>query len=265
MPAIARPHILLVGCGKMGASLLRGWLQTNSISQATVLEPGELPFSDPRIDHIRTMRPDEYDMAILAVKPQILKDVCAMLKPHIAADLPVLSIAAGQTLAALESYFHAGQPVIRTMPNLPASIGEGMTAACANEPGRAFKDTADALMNAVGKCVWLDDEKLMDAVTAISGSGPAYVFYLIEALGDAAKKLGLPDKVAMQLARQTVIGSAALAGTEADIPAATLRENVTSPNGTTAAALSILMDGRFADIMKEATAKAAARSKELSQ
>lgn len=265
MPAIARPHILLVGCGKMGASLLRGWLQTNSISQATVLEPGELPFSDPRIDHIRTMRPDEYDMAILAVKPQILKDVCAMLKPHIAADLPVLSIAAGQTLAALESYFHAGQPVIRTMPNLPASIGEGMTAACANKQGLAFKDTADALMNAVGKCVWLDDEKLMDAVTAISGSGPAYVFYLIEALGDAAKKLGLPDKVAMQLARQTVIGSAALAGTEADIPAATLRENVTSPNGTTAAALSILMDGRFADIMKEATAKAAARSKELSQ
>lgn len=265
MSAPARPHILLVGCGKMGASLLRGWLQSNSITQATVLEPGELPFSDPRIDHIRAMRPDEYDIVVLAVKPQILKDVCAMLKPHIAADLPVLSIAAGQTLAALECYFHAGQPVIRTMPNLPASIGEGMTAACTNEAGRPYKDTADALMNAVGECVWLEDETAMDAVTAISGSGPAYVFYLIEVLTDAAKKLGLPDRIAAQLARQTVIGSAALAGTEGDVPAGTLRENVTSPNGTTAAALDVLMDGRFAEVMKEATAKAAARSKELSQ
>lgn len=259
-----KPHILLVGCGKMGGALLRGWLQSNSVSHVTVLEPGALPFTDPRIDHLKQIRADEYEMVVLAVKPQVMHEACAAIKPYIDAGIPVLSIAAGQTTAALESYLHPGQPIIRAMPNLPAAIGEGITAACTNKTGQDHQSVADTLLKAVGDCVWLNDESLMDAVTAISGSGPAYVFYLIEALSDAAEKLGLPAAIAGQLARQTVIGAAALAGMEDKISAGELRENVTSKGGTTAAALSVLMDGRLANILNEATAKAAARSKELS-
>ncbi len=264
MVTAARPHILLVGCGKMGGALLRGWLQANIVSHVSVLEPGKLPVTDPRVTHLTKLKEDDYDMVVLAVKPQVMKDACADIKPRIAATIPVLSIAAGQTIAALESYFHPGQPAIRAMPNLPAAIGEGITAAYANKNALPHQSIADQLFKAVGECVWLKEESQMDAVTAISGSGPAYVFYLIETLTEAAIKLGLPAIMAAQLARQTVIGSAALAGDDDQTPAAQLRENVTSKGGTTAAALSVLMDGRFQNLLNEATAKAAARSKELS-
>lgn len=265
MATASRPHILLVGCGKMGGALLRSWLQANIVSHVSILEPGKLPVTDPRVSHLTTIKDDDYDMVVLAVKPQVMKEACAEIKPLIAATIPVLSIAAGQTIAALESYFHVGQPVIRAMPNLPAAIGEGITAAYANKKALPHQVIADQLFKAVGECVWLKDENQMDAVTAISGSGPAYVFYLIEALSEAAMKLGLPAAIAAQLARKTVTGSAALADVDSETPPAQLRENVTSKGGTTAAALSVLMDGRFQDLLNEATAKAAARSKELAQ
>lgn len=259
------PHILLVGCGKMGGAMARGWLNAGCAGHITILEPNPLPLSDDRITHIQTASGiDGADIVVLAVKPQMMAEICASVKPHIGKDTPILSIAAGQTTGVLESYFHAGQPVIRSMPNLPAAVGKGMTAAYPNANGVAYKDLADTLLKAVGECVWLDDESQMDAVTAISGSGPAYIFYLIEALEQAAQKLGLPAATAAQLARQTVIGSAVLAEVDADTSASALRENVTSKGGTTAAALSVLMDGRWQDILNDATAKAKARSEELS-
>lgn len=265
MAAAQAPHILLVGCGKMGGAMVRGWLEAGCAERVTILEPNPLPVSDARITHIHSANDiTPADMVVLAVKPQIMADVCATLKPHIGADTPVLSIAAGQTTRAIEGYFHDGRPVIRAMPNLPAAIGKGITAAYANANGAAHKDLADMSLRAVGDCVWLDDESRMDAVTAISGSGPAYLFYLIEALSEAAQKLGLPATIAEGLARQTVIGAAALAEADAQTPVATLRENVTSKGGTTEAALSVLMDGRWQDILNDATAKATARSEELS-
>lgn len=265
-PMASKPHILLVGCGKMGAALLRGWLETGSIAHVDVLEPNPLPFADPRVARLNSANEIDpaFDMAVLAVKPQILRDVCAVIKPHVIANKPVLSIAAGQTAAAIEQCFHAGQSVIRAMPNLPASIGHGMTGAYANKAAAAHIDTADALLRAVGECVWLKEETLLDAVTAVSGSGPAYVFYLIECLQEAAIMAGLPKDMAGVLARQTVMGAGALAAEEKDLSATTLRENVTSPGGTTAAALSVLMDGRWQDILTEAVLKAKARSEELS-
>ena len=152
------------------------------------------------------------------------------------------------------------------MPNTPAAIGKGMTVACANTKVSAKqKSMTENLLDTLGVTDWLENETLFDAVTGLSGSGPAYIFYMIEAMAKAGTTLGLEPGFAMKLARQTVIGSAALAEREASLPASKLRENVTSPNGTTAAALSVLMDGKFQDIITTAIAKASARSKELSQ
>lgn len=262
----SKPHILLAGCGKMGSALLGGWLGGGSVSHVTVLEPNPLSFTDNRITQIYSANDinGRGDMLVLAVKPQILADVCAMIKSHIKKDMPVLSIAAGQTTASIEKHLHENQPVIRAMPNIPASIGKGITGAYAHKNAQAYKQTADTLLAAIGQCVWLDDEALLDAVTAVSGSGPAYVFYLIEMLTQAGMQSGLPADIAAQLARQTVIGSAALADKDPASSPASLRDNVTSPNGTTAAALSVLMDGRWQEILNEAVAKAKARSEELS-
>lgn len=261
-------NIALVGCGKMGSALLRGWL-TSRVGHVDVLEPGDLPSmlrADALTHHTTaaTMT-GPWDMVVLAVKPQIMKNVCAALAPRIAADQPVLSIAAGQTMAALQSYFTADQPVIRTMPNTPAAIGQGVTVACA---ARAIvqhhRSIADQLLRATGLVLWTENETDMDAVTALSGSGPAYVFYLIEMMTNAGIAAGLDADIAAILARQTVIGSATLAATDSHLTAATLRQNVTSPGGTTEAALAVLMDGQVQQIMNEAVMAAAKRSRELS-
>lgn len=261
-----KPHILLVGCGKMGGALLSGWLTVGCAARVTVLDPHDIAIDSPLVTHVRTLNDiDTPDIVVLAIKPQILGDVCAALKPVIKADTPILSIAAGQTSAAISRHFHDGQPVIRAMPNLPAAIGRGITAAYANQTGAPHKEAADTLLQATGACVWLKDESRMDAVTAVSGSGPAYVFYLIECLAEAGIQAGLPADIAAELARQTVIGAAALADQD-DAPApGTLREHVTSKGGTTEAALSVLMDGRWRDILSEAVAKAKTRAEELSQ
>lgn len=264
----------LAGCGKMGGAMVRGWLNAGLISHIDILDPSGLPSEihdkemvTGHVD-VRTFaaKAANWDTLVIAIKPQIMDEFCSKIADVLPASLCVISIAAGQTIASFETRFGAKQPIIRSMPNTPAAIGKGVTVACTNtHVSEAQKQTADKLLSAMGKVEWTNDENLMDAVTAVSGSGPAYVFHLIEALAEAGVKAGLDAKISMNLARQTVIGAAALAEHEASTPASKLRENVTSPNGTTAAALEVIMDGRLQDLMNEAVAKATARSKELSK
>ena len=268
--------IALIGCGKMGSALLRGWLASGQIKHVYVLDPGGLPeeFEDEAPARVTFYdKPEMFAGArppasvfVIAVKPQIMDEVCHAIKKSVPADALVLSIAAGQTIAKFENYFGASQPVIRSMPNTPAAIAKGVTVGCPNaHVTSAQKTLADNLLKAVGHVEWIADEGLLDAVTAVSGSGPAYIFLLIEAMAAAGVKAGLKADFAMKLARQTVIGSAALA--DADLlPAETLRKNVTSPGGTTAAALDILMaPSGMQDLFDKAIAAATARSKELSR
>jgi pyrroline-5-carboxylate reductase len=256
----------------MGGALLRGWLKVGIAKHIYVLEPQGLPegCADARVSAFRetsafiAANPSS-DVTILAVKPQIMETACKGVKPAVASESLVLSIAAGKTIAALEAVFGSAQPIVRVMPNTPAAIGKGISVAVANPPvAAAQKKLADNLLHAAGLVEWITDENLMDAVTAVSGSGPAYVFLLIEAMAEAGEKAGLPAGLSMKLARQTVIGSAALAEAEPDISAAKLRENVTSPNGTTAAALKVLMDsGEMQSLFDRAIAAAVKRGKEL--
>ena len=265
-------HPALVGCGKMGGALLRGWLELETVTAVSILEPGALPpdVSDhPRIIHhrdITALQNDKnpVDIIILAVKPQIMDDICKDLPEIVTPALPILSIAAGRTIESFEQHFGQDQPVIRAMPNTPAAIGKGITVAAKNPhvtPSQT--ETAQTLLSTAGPVEWVTDESLFNAVTALSGSGPAYVFLLIETLAKAGEKQGLDADLAMTLARRTVIGAAALAEADPDSPAATLRENVTSPGGTTQAALNVLMTGELQDLFDRALAAATQRGEEL--
>ncbi len=268
--------IALIGCGKMGSALLRGWLASGQVKHVYVLDPGGLPeeFEDEAPARVTFYdKPEMFAGArppasvfVVAVKPQIMDSVCHAIKKAVPADALVLSIAAGQTIAKFEGYFGASQPVIRSMPNTPAAIAKGMTVGCPNaHVSPAQKTLADNLLKAVGHVEWVADEGLLDAVTAVSGSGPAYIFLLIEAMAAAGVKAGLKADFAMKLARQTVIGSAALADAD-PLSAETLRKNVTSPGGTTAAALDVLMaPSGMQELFDKAIAAATARSKELSR
>lgn len=266
-PSLPSLHIALVGCGKMGGAMLRGWMDSG-VGRVDVLEPHDLPVAiGPGMTHHRdgASFTGTWDMVVIAVKPQVMKDVCEKLSTNLSAATPILSIAAGQKIAAFQTYFNAAQPVIRTMPNTPAAVGQGAIVACASPQITAQQRAiADALLHNLGLTLWTNNEDDMDAVTALSGSGPAYVFYLIEALAQAGVQAGLDADMASALARQTVIGSAALAAHDAKLSAARLRENVTSPGGTTEAALRVLMDGRWQDILNDALAAATKRSKDLS-
>ncbi len=253
----------LAGCGKMGTAMVWAWLSADLVERIDILDPHGLP---PELENdkikLRTDAAPDWDLLFLAIKPQDVAAFGASIK--LPPDLAVVSIAAGKSLASLQSAF-GSRPFVRAMPNTPASIGMGMTVACANDLANTkHKHRAETLLSALGAFEWTKDESILDTVTALSGSGPAYVFYLIETMAQAGIKSGLDPDLAMKLARQTVIGAAALADHQ-DIPVSKLRENVTSPNGTTAAALSVLMDGKFQDIMTEAIAKATARSRELSK
>lgn len=270
-------NIALIGCGKMGTAMLRGWLKSNIENRVYVVDPQPLPedlddfipnplasFTAPA-DLIAAA--PKIDIAVLAVKPQVMDEVCRAVSAAIPRSAPVLSIAAGRTIASLEACFGNTQPVIRAMPNTPAALGKGITVATANrQVTPAQRQDAERVMQAMGQVRWVEDEALMDPVTAVSGSGPAYVFLLIEVMAKAGEKQGLSPDLAMILARQTVIGSAALAEQEAETPAETLRRDVTSPGGTTAAALGVLHDsGAMQDLFDRAVAAATARGKELSQ
>ena len=264
--------VVLIGAGKMGEALLRGWL-------ARGLDPAQIVLFDPApgpdllaLAAARQIRLNPALSAVtgtavlvLAVKPQIMQDVLPQFVPLTQGGGLVLSIAAGKPIGFLEQYF-AGSPIVRAMPNTPAAIGQGITVLYANKAvAAAQQELAAALMRAVGAVEWIIDEALMDPVTAVSGSGPAYVFLLIEALARAGEQAGLDAELAYRLAQQTVSGAAALAA-QSDVSASVLRENVTSPGGTTAAALDILMrpDG-LQRLMNSAVLAATQRSRELAQ
>lgn len=268
--ASAERTLLLVGCGRMGSALLRGWRAGGAASRFVVVEPAGVPSGLAAAADIAWHRePDTLPReampaaVVFAVKPQAVDAVVPHYRRWVDPATVFLSIVAGKTLNALARHLgHAA--LVRTMPNLPAAIGRGFTVACANAlvtPDQ--KRLCDTLLAAVGESAWIDDEALLDAVTAVSGSGPAYVFLLIEALARAAEREGLPADLALRLARSTVAGAGALAQLSDEGPAQ-LRESVTSPGGTTQAALDLLMaaDGLEA-LMVRAVAAAAARSRAL--
>lgn len=262
--------LLLVGAGKMGGALLEGWL-------AHGLDPKQIFVRDPKPSRAIAARlgkrrvgvapvlPDPPAIVVLAVKPPLADHVLVEIGPFMGKRTVLLSVAAGRTLASLARPLSKGAAIVRAMPNTPAAIGQGISVAVANDKvTRGQKRICDALLGAVGEVVWLDDERLMDAVTAVSGSGPAYVFLLAENLAEAGVKAGLDRALADRLARATVAGAGALLRWSPR-SAAELRKNVTSPKGTTAAALEALMGpGGFKDLLARAVKAAAKRSKELS-
>lgn len=262
-------NLLLVGCGKMGQALLTRWLERRLCTQIYVIEPAAIDADVPHVQQLGDLPPTyKPDVIVFAVKPQVLPDMAAQYKQFTDNGALAISIAAGKPVSFFQQHLGDAAAIVRAMPNTPAAIGQGMTVACASASVTAAqkKQTQD-LLSAVGDFAWAEDEKQMDAVTALSGSGPAYVFLLIEAMTAAGEKLGLAPDMAARLARQTVIGSAALAADSAGTPAATLRQNVTSPGGTTAAALAVLMDetAGVQPLFDRALAAAARRAEELSK
>jgi pyrroline-5-carboxylate reductase len=261
--------VVLVGAGKMGLALARSWLNAGLKPVAlTLVDPAPQEATRTFVEEegvtLVDVAPDEHArVVVLAVKPQVMASVLPGLRPVFGPHTLAISIAAGISLEALLNGLPTHR-VVRAMPNTPAQIGEGMTGAVA-APGVSAEDleVAEELLAAAGELLWFDDESKIDQVTAVSGSGPAYVFLLVEALAAAGEAEGLAPEDAMLLARQTVIGAAALLA-EDPTDAATLRKNVTSPNGTTAAALSVLMneDGLLS-LMKKAVSAARRRSEEL--
>lgn len=270
--------LILVGCGKMGSALLKGWLGRG-------LDAAAVRIVEPEVERVRTdpgnalvpaaavvSRVEDLEagltpsIVVLAVKPQMMDEALVPLVAYAGGGCVFLSIAAGKTIEYFATRLGAGAAIIRAMPNTPAAIGVGMTVACSNEHVRAEqKAVCGAMMSAVGRFAWVEDESLIDAVTAVSGSGPAYVFYLAECLAAAGKTAGLPEDLARVLAVQTVTGAGALLLATGGDPAV-LRRNVTSPHGTTEAALDILMakDG-MAPLLRKAVAAATKRSRELSE
>lgn len=252
----------------MGSALLRGWVNNNINASFSVIEPNDIE-APTQITHFKTVSEAQEalanaDMVILAVKPQMMVNICTELSAHISEQTCILSIAAGQSLQSFKTYFGAEQPVIRSMPNTPAAIGKGISVSIAGKNvNDGQKALANTLLSCAGHSEWVDDESLMDAVTAVSGSGPAYIFHLIEVLANSGEKLGLSKELANKLARQTVIGASALAENDADMAAETLRQNVTSPGGTTAAALEVLMNGELQALFDRALSEAQKRGKEL--
>lgn len=264
--AIAQRGLVLVGCGRMGGALLQGWLAGGlPPSSAHVLEPAPAPWLRASGVHLDRLPDSPPAALVLAVKPQMMEAALPSVVPLAGGGTLVLSIAAGTPLAAFEAAFGSGAAIVRAMPNTPAAIGQGITALVGNRAASMQAlALAEGLMGAVGETVILSDEAQMDAVTAVSGSGPAYLFHMIEALSAAGIAAGLPEELATRLARATVTGSGALAAASSE-PAAALRAAVTSPGGTTAAALEVLMDARegLPPLMVRAVAAAAARSREL--
>jgi pyrroline-5-carboxylate reductase len=261
--------IVLAGAGKMGGAMLSGWLgQGLDANRVAVIEPypsDEIKALAARGVRLNPARGDIGSVAalVVAVKPQLFREAGPPLKPFVAPDTLVVSIMAGITIASIAQI---GGSVVRAMPNTPAAIGRGITVAVADKNvSAAQRAVANALLRAIGAVEWTGDETLMDAVTAVSGSGPAYVFLLAEELARAGVEAGLPHELATKLARETVAGSGELLH-RSELDAATLRRNVSSPGGTTAAALEVLMapDG-MQSLLTRAVAAATQRSRELAK
>ncbi|MEZ5849185.1 MAG: pyrroline-5-carboxylate reductase [Hyphomicrobiaceae bacterium] len=266
--------LVLAGAGNMGGAMLAGWLENGLDPKRIVVQDPAPPepirnlLSRHGIANVAKVEPKERPPAVLlmAVKPQIMDDVFPALAKLAGPDTVVLSIAAGKTIASFEQHLAKGIAVVRSIPNTPASVGRGITVAAANaHVTSGQKELCDGLLRAIGEVAWVDDEGLIDPVTAVSGSGPAYVFYLTECLAEAGVKAGLAPDLAQKLARWTVAGSGELLF-RSDLPAEQLRKNVTSPNGTTYAALQVLMaENGLQPLMTEAIAAATRRSRELAK
>lgn len=265
MEQVNKRGLVLVGAGRMGGAMLRGWLSRGlEPSAINVIDPDPSDFVQASGVAVNGELPENPAALVLAVKPQQMAAILPRLAGLAGPESLVLSVAAGVTLAAYGDVF-ATSPIVRAMPNTPAAIGQGITALIGNDRATdGFLTLAEGLLGAVGHTLRLDDEAMMDAVTGLSGSGPAYVFNMIEAMAAAGEAEGLTPATALQLARITIAGAGALAVHD-DTPPAALREAVTSPNGTTAAGLAVLMDpdNGLAPLMRKTVAAATARSKEL--
>ncbi len=272
-PTLKGASVALIGAGNMGLAMLEGWAKEGLSGQdVVVVEPNP----SQRLSDLCTLKGFALtakpgagaarDAVILAIKPQMLEAGAEAAAPFVGPGSIVISILAGKRIDDLSARLPAAKAIVRAMPNTPAAIGRGMTGAFANtettEPQRAL---ADALLKAAGQVEWVESEALIDAVTAVSGSGPAYVFYLVESLAAAGVAAGLPEALAGRLARATVEGAGELLHRQPETSAETLRQRVTSPGGTTAAALGVLMgeDG-LAPLMARAVAAARKRAEELS-
>jgi pyrroline-5-carboxylate reductase len=259
-------HIVLAGFGNMGRALATGWLEADSLAgDITIVDPDEQALRRAGSLGFRAVAnaaaiEAAIDVVVLAVKPGAIGDLLAEFPP---AGL-YISIAAGRKIADIAHHVGEQAAIVRAMPNTPAAIGQGVTGLCANaNVSSSAKETADRLLSAVGTVEWLEDESDMDALTAVSGSGPAYVFLLIECLTAAAIDAGLAPAQAARLVTATVRGAGAYAD-RSDVDAATLRQQVTSPNGTTAAALQVLLEGdALPALIRQAVQAAARRSREL--
>lgn len=267
--------LLLVGAGNLGGALLCGWIESG-------ITPGQIVVQDPGppshmaefikqhgiqcVENAAELGIDNLEVVVLAVKPQIMDAVLPSVKPHVSASTVFLSVAAGKTVDYFEAGLGSGSIIVRTIPNTPAAVSRGITAAYASpHVTDKQKSQCDGLLHAIGEVVWVAEEGLIDAATGVSGSGPAYVFHMAECLAQAGIAAGLPEDVAKKLARATVSGAGELMH-QSPLEPGVLRENVTSPNGTTAAALEVLRDsGDLADLMTRAVAAAANRSRELAK
>lgn len=264
--------VLLVGGGKMGGALVQGWL-ARGVPAATiqVVEPSDdsrRALAERGVQAVAGPEALPADLTpqvlILAVKPQQMADVLPPYRRFVGPETVFLSIAAGKTLGFFEEQLGASAAVVRSIPNTPSAVGRGMTVACANaNVGSAQKEACDALLRGVGETGWVDDESQIDAVTAVAGSGPAYVFHLIECLAQAGVEQGLPEELARKAAGEMVAGAGELYRRSGET-AEQLRKNVTSPNGTTEAALNVLMaaDG-LQPLIRRTVEAAARRSREL--
>lgn len=271
--AIANAKIGFIGAGNMAASILGGLIQSGlPAKQIYVSNPsqGKLDALLERYPDLNTSNDNGYvaenvDYLLLSVKPQKMSLAC---KPLQSLDLNccVISVAAGVACQTLEDLLGKSLPVIRSMPNTPSLVGAGATGLYANQhTSEQHKQAATAIFDAVGISVWVDDESQMDLVTAVSGSGPAHYFLYMESVVTAAIKQGLPETTARQLAAQTALGAARMAQDNADLEISQLRRNVTSPGGTTAAALDVLTDGGMPELIAKAINASVVRGKELAQ
>jgi pyrroline-5-carboxylate reductase len=272
MTAAVIDHVWMAGFGQMGQALYHGWTTARlPLTHITLIDPAAQKTIDLRAsDTLSADIPNTQtkpDILVFAIKPQMAVSLIPLYRDVIRPDTLIISIMAGVTVETIcDLLGHVAQPVIRTMPNTPAMIGQGMSVSVASthvtEQQRAV---ADQLWQAVGQSAWVDHEDAMHAVTALSGSGPAYVFALIETMAAAGERAGLSAELSARLARQTVIGSAALAAQKQDISPEQLRHNVTSPGGTTAVGLDVLLRAEqgLTDLMKQTIAAAAQRSREL--
>jgi pyrroline-5-carboxylate reductase len=264
--------LLLVGCGKMGGALLRGWLKQGvAATSVYVVDLAPKDLDDVRSAGVNILTsPDQLPsdlkpaIILLAVKPQFMDEALGHYKKYAGPNTTYLSIAAGKTVAYFKKTLGSQALIVRSMPNTPAAVSRGMTVICRDKqvPSNIL-DLCGQLLTAVGEVAWIDDEQLLNQVTAVSGGGPAYVFLLIEALAEAGRVNGLPADLAMQLARSTVCGSGELAYQSSE-SATALRQAVMSPKGTTLEAVNVLMaDDGIQPLMNRAIAAATRRSKEL--